>query len=127
MSLLRKLLEGAAAQVNPFDNGQTFSSVMHPPQKPHQPIAEPQRPMPAGINGGLLQPMSNNLPTLQPMQKLPAPPDITYDPTGRAPYSARTPEMAQLGNIYVQNPMDPRVQHMDPKYFGFPADNTVRY
>lgn len=54
------------------------------------------------------------------------PPDITYDPTGRTPYSARTPELARLGNQYVANPTAPQFLGVDPALFGFPADNTAR-
>ena len=60
----------------------------------------------------------------QPMQ--PEAPDITVDPTGRIPYSARTPELARLGNQYVANPTDSRFLGVDPAQFGFPADELGR-
>jgi len=53
-------------------------------------------------------------------------PDITVDPTGRLPYSARTPELARQGNAYTANPTAPEFIGVDPAQFGYPADNTVR-
>lgn len=62
---------------------------------------------------------------MQSMAKQPMQPDITYDPTGHIPYSARTPELAQLGNQYVANPTAPQFRGVDPAIFGFPADNSA--
>lgn len=44
-------------------------------------------------------------------------------------YAHQAPQQ-QLGNntvaaqLYAHNPMDPRVMHMDPAQFGYPADNS---
>lgn len=36
-----------------------------------------------------------------------------------------SPQTRQLAQIYQNNPMDPRVMHLDPKMFGYQPDNTV--
>jgi len=38
---LRQLDRGVVAQVNPFDHGQTFASIVHPPQPVPAPVASP--------------------------------------------------------------------------------------
>lgn len=53
-------------------------------------------------------------------------PDITLDPSGSVPYSARTPELAKMGNRYTANPTSPEFLGVDPAQFGYPEDNTVR-
>lgn len=37
-----------------------------------------------------------------------------------------SPQTRVLAQIYNQNPMDPRVAHIDPAMFGYAADNTAR-
>lgn len=51
-------------------------------------------------------------------------PDITYNPNPYTdvPYSAHTPELAQMGNQYAQNPHAPQLRGIDPGLFGYPAD-----
>jgi len=55
-------------------------------------------------------------------------PDITYNPSPNAnvPFSARTPEMAQMGNRYTANPTSPEFIGVDPQQFGYPEDMTAR-
>ena len=73
MSLLRKLLEGAVAQINPYDNGQTFSSVTHnSAQTQHAPHRAPNidiRELPQGV--AIPAPLSPvQMPSLQPIQPI---------------------------------------------------------
>lgn len=103
---LKKLLQGASAQVNPFDGGKTYGDFNHPrlqKAKPMLPMAKKALPMYRGF-----------------------PPDITYNPSGRSAYSARTPELAKMGNRYVANPYADEFLGVDPKVFGFPEDRSAR-
>ena len=50
-------------------------------------------------------------------------PEITVDPTGRIPYTARTQQLAEQGNRYTANPTSPEFLGVDPAQFGYPADD----
>ena len=99
-------------------------------QQPRQPIqnvqAQPMQPM------QITQPKQMQIqdPRLNPNDPASQgyPPDITYNsnPNIDIPYSAHTPELAQMGNRYVQNPTSPEFLNVDPGLFGYPADNTVQ-
>ena len=72
------------------------------------------------------------LPYANPAQMMPMQsqdtPDITYNPNPNVdiPYSARTPELAQMGNRYTTNPTGQEFLNVDPAQFGYPADNTAQ-
>ena len=54
------------------------------------------------------------------------PPEISLDPTGREPYSAKTPELMRLGNQYGANPTSPRFIGVDPAQFGYPLEKGAQ-
>ena len=142
MSLLNKLLQagrGVAAQINPRDGGKTYQTETTPAQQvPQNPLHRLLNSQPQHYQALQYRPTINaqgdptgypGAPEV-PMGKDPFsygyPTEITVDPTGRSPYSARTPELARLGNQYVANPYNRKFIGVDPKQFGYPADNASR-
>lgn len=98
-----KVLHGVEAQINPFDGGANYQSVVNPSNG----AAPVQQPM--GVPRPAAAP---RVPVGQPL----SPQDI----------SRLAPNVQGLANIYNQNPQDPRVSHIDPAMFGYAPDNTVR-
>ena len=145
---LKNLVGRVGAQLNPFDGGKTFNNPNPQQSQPQsQPQVGPQQFAPdmhyALRNQTNMHQMQQFRPTINqqgdptgypgapevPMGQDPAdygyPPEITVDPSGRMPYSARTPELARLGNQYTANPTANRFLGVDPAQFGYPADNSV--
>lgn len=89
----------------------------------------PQAPQ-AQVGRALAPQLQQHMQPMQHVQPLPQPqaqgqvPDITYNPNPNVdiPYSAHTPQLAQLGNLYTANPTAPQFRGIDPGLFGYPAD-----
>jgi hypothetical protein len=103
---LRKILQGAKDQVNPFDGGKSWGNPQGKPapQAPAKPI------MPYGMKDmstadtGIVGPTSS----FPPAASMPA-----------------RPNQAGAAQRYYDNPQSREFIGVDPKIFGYPADNTA--
>ena len=114
MNFLDKLLQakkGAQAQLNPFDGGKTFNSPQPRPAIPSRPQLQPK---------GLYESPAGNNDSWSPYD-----PEAIIPPQMPIQGQAQVPFTQETADRYEANPEQFSGKNaIDPKYFGYAADDT---